>query len=128
MAFFAAFFFGLAFAFLAGFFLAFLAGFLAFFFAVFLGAAFFRAGFGAGFAAGFTFETDCWDVHEALRSADPGFVLLDVRAPELYASGHIAGAVSLPSIAATAIPFVQSTINGQPICRVVTPFVIMVTL
>jgi rhodanese-related sulfurtransferase len=48
------------------------------------------------FAACFKFETDCWDVHEALRSADPGFVLLDVRAPELYASGHIAGAVSLP--------------------------------
>jgi rhodanese-related sulfurtransferase len=50
----------------------------------------------AHFAACFKFETDCWDVHEALRSADPGFVLLDVRAPELCASGHIAGAVSLP--------------------------------
>jgi rhodanese-related sulfurtransferase len=50
----------------------------------------------AHFAACFKFETDCWDVHEALRSVDPGFVLLDVRAPALYARGHIAGAVSLP--------------------------------
>jgi rhodanese-related sulfurtransferase len=42
------------------------------------------------------FETDCWDVHEAMRAAEPGFVLLDVRSPELYAEGHVPGAVSLP--------------------------------
>lgn len=42
------------------------------------------------------FETDCWDVHEALLSADPGFVLLDVRSPELFAAGHVPGAVNLP--------------------------------
>ena len=50
----------------------------------------------AHFAACFTFETDCWDVHEAIASGDPGFVLLDVRDPALYAAGHIAGAISLP--------------------------------
>jgi rhodanese-related sulfurtransferase len=50
----------------------------------------------AHFAAGFSFETDCWDVHEAMASGDPGFVLLDVRDPALYASAHIAGAISLP--------------------------------
>lgn len=44
----------------------------------------------------FSFETDCWDTHEALRSGAPGFVLLDVRGPALYASGHIPGAISLP--------------------------------
>jgi rhodanese-related sulfurtransferase len=48
------------------------------------------------FEGQFTFETDCWDTHEALTSGDPGFVLLDVRSPALYAKGHIAGAVSLP--------------------------------
>lgn len=47
------------------------------------------------FAAGFTFETDCWDVHDALgKGAD--FVLLDVRGPDLYRAGHIPGAISLP--------------------------------
>lgn len=47
------------------------------------------------FAAEFTFETDCWDVHDALaKGAD--FVLLDVRGPALYARGHVPGAISLP--------------------------------
>lgn len=41
------------------------------------------------------FETDCWDVHASL-TAEPDFVLLDVRSPQLYAAGHIAGAVNLP--------------------------------
>jgi rhodanese-related sulfurtransferase len=47
------------------------------------------------FAAEFTFETDCWDVHDALgKGAD--FVLLDVRGPALFARGHIKGAINLP--------------------------------
>ena len=50
----------------------------------------------AHFESLLTFETDCWDVHEAMRSADPGFILLDVRSPELFAAGHIPGAVNLP--------------------------------
>jgi rhodanese-related sulfurtransferase len=48
------------------------------------------------FESELTFETDCWDMHEALRSAAPGFVLLDVRSPVLFAQGHIGGAVNLP--------------------------------
>ena len=48
------------------------------------------------FEAEFKFETDCWDVHDALSSGDPGFVLLDVRSPALFASGHVAGAINLP--------------------------------
>ena len=48
------------------------------------------------FEASFAFEADCWDVHEAMATEDPGFVLLDVRSPELYAAGHVAGAVNLP--------------------------------
>jgi rhodanese-related sulfurtransferase len=41
-------------------------------------------------------ETDCWDVHAALNNPEPGFVLLDVRSPELYAAAHVPGAVNLP--------------------------------
>ena len=48
------------------------------------------------FEAVLTFETDCWDTHEALQGGAPGFVLLDVRSPALFAKGHIKGAVSLP--------------------------------
>lgn len=47
------------------------------------------------FAAEFTFESDCWDVHDALsRGAD--FVLLDVRSPQMFAKGHVPGALNLP--------------------------------
>lgn len=47
------------------------------------------------FAQEFTFETDCWDVHDALsKGAD--FVLLDVRGPALFARGHVKGAINLP--------------------------------
>lgn len=49
----------------------------------------------AHFAAEFSFETDCWDTHEALAT-DPDFVLLDVRSPALFAAGHIKGAINLP--------------------------------
>ena len=49
----------------------------------------------AHFEAALRFETDCWDVHDALsRGVD--FVLLDVRSPELYARGHVPGAINLP--------------------------------
>ena len=53
------------------------------------------AGAEAHFAAEFGFETDCWDVHDAL-SHGPDFVLLDVRSPALYARGHVPGAIHLP--------------------------------
>ena len=48
------------------------------------------------FNSQFAFETDCWDTHEALLEADPGFVLLDVRSHALYERGHLPRAVSLP--------------------------------
>ena len=50
----------------------------------------------AHFESEFTFETDCWDVHDALESGAPGFVLLDVRSPALFAAGHVPGAINLP--------------------------------
>jgi rhodanese-related sulfurtransferase len=50
----------------------------------------------AHFEAQFTFETDCWDTHDAISRGAPGFVLLDVRSPALFAQGHVPGAVNLP--------------------------------
>jgi rhodanese-related sulfurtransferase len=42
------------------------------------------------------FETDCWDVNDASKRREGGFVVLDVRSPALYAAGHVPGAVNLP--------------------------------
>ena len=50
----------------------------------------------AHFAAEFGFETDCWDVHDAFSRGVVDFVLLDVRSAELYARGHVPGAIHLP--------------------------------
>jgi rhodanese-related sulfurtransferase len=48
------------------------------------------------FEALLRFETDCWDVHQEIIQTEPGFVVLDVRSPELFAAGHVPGAVNLP--------------------------------
>jgi rhodanese-related sulfurtransferase len=51
------------------------------------------------FSADLTFETDCWDVRDSLSdglSKEPDFVLIDVRSPELYARGHVPGAINIP--------------------------------
>jgi len=48
------------------------------------------------FASGLKFETDCWDVRDAMSSGKADFVLLDVRGPDLFASGHVPGAINLP--------------------------------
>lgn len=50
----------------------------------------------AHFESALTFETDCWDVHEAMSSGEADFVLLDVRSHALYDKGHVPGAMSLP--------------------------------
>ncbi len=46
-------------------------------------------------------ETDCSDVHESLKEG-LDFVLVDVRGPKLYASGHVPGAVNIPHRTMTA--------------------------
>jgi rhodanese-related sulfurtransferase len=50
----------------------------------------------AHFEALLAFETDCWDVHEAMADAPSGLVVLDVRSPDLFAAGHVPGAGNLP--------------------------------
>lgn len=50
----------------------------------------------AHFAAEFTFETDCWDVNDAMTNGPHDFVLLDVRSPAMFAKGHVKGALNLP--------------------------------
>jgi rhodanese-related sulfurtransferase len=50
----------------------------------------------AHFEALLEFETDCSDVSAAVNAKHPGFVVLDVRSPELYAAGHVPSAVNLP--------------------------------
>ena len=42
------------------------------------------------------FETDCWDVHESLKSPIPDFTLVDVRGPASFANGHVQGAINIP--------------------------------
>jgi rhodanese-related sulfurtransferase len=48
------------------------------------------------FASLLAFETDCWDVHAAMDTGAPDFVLVDVRGEAAYRAGHVAGAVHLP--------------------------------
>lgn len=50
----------------------------------------------AHFTARLSFETDCWDTHDALSKGATDFVLLDVRGPALFAGGHVPGAINLP--------------------------------
>jgi rhodanese-related sulfurtransferase len=48
------------------------------------------------FECSLQYETDCWDTHAALAGGSCDFVVLDVRSPDLYAAGHVPGAVNLP--------------------------------
>jgi rhodanese-related sulfurtransferase len=48
------------------------------------------------FGTAFEYETDCADVHAAMRDGEQDFVLLDVRSPALYERGHVPGALNLP--------------------------------
>lgn len=50
----------------------------------------------AHFQSAFQFETDCWDVHDAMTNSRADFVLVDVRSTDLYAKGHAPGAVNIP--------------------------------
>jgi rhodanese-related sulfurtransferase len=49
------------------------------------------------FAARLAFQTDVSDVHSALATGRPGFVLVDSRGPASWAQGRIPGALHLPT-------------------------------
>jgi rhodanese-related sulfurtransferase len=82
----------------------------------------------AHFAARLTVETDCHDVDHDLRRGDAGIVVIDVRSRELFAEGHVAGAVNLPyadidgETAAAAVPdgAVAVTYCAGPHCNAAT--------
>ena len=48
------------------------------------------------------FETDCWDVHESLKSTDPDFIVVDVRGSNAFGKGHVKGAINIPHREMTA--------------------------
>ena len=51
----------------------------------------------AFFTARLAFQTDVADVHAALGSGAPGFVLVDTRSRAAWDQGHVPGAVHLPT-------------------------------
>jgi len=51
----------------------------------------------AFFAAKLACETDVSDVHGAMQSGAPGFVLVDTRGPAGWAQGHVPQAIHLPT-------------------------------
>jgi rhodanese-related sulfurtransferase len=57
------------------------------------------------------FETDCSDVHSTFVSGTVDFVLLDVRSDQLYRSGHVPGAVSLPVLSISEEPLLNFPAN-----------------
>lgn len=50
----------------------------------------------AHFRAKLAFETDPSDVWADLEDGQTGFVVIDARLPEVYAAGHVPGAINLP--------------------------------
>jgi rhodanese-related sulfurtransferase len=63
----------------------------------------------AHFESAFRFETDCWDVHDAMSNGRPDFTLVDVRSPDLYTNGHAPGAVNIPHR-----KLIESTLSRYP--------------
>jgi rhodanese-related sulfurtransferase len=57
------------------------------------------------------FETDCWDVHESLNSADNDFIVVDVRGPNAFVKGHVKGAINIPHQEMTAERMAQYSTN-----------------
>jgi len=56
----------------------------------------------AHYAGRLRFEADCADVAADLASGAGEFALLDCRRPELFAAGHLPGAINIPPARITA--------------------------
>jgi rhodanese-related sulfurtransferase len=63
----------------------------------------------AHFEGALRFETDCWDVQDAMSNGRQDFVLVDVRSHDLYANAHVPGAVSIPHR-----KLIESTLSRYP--------------
>ena len=50
----------------------------------------------AHFQSKLAHETDCWDVQFTEGLEERGFVLVDVRSADLFAAGHVPGALHIP--------------------------------
>jgi rhodanese-related sulfurtransferase len=61
------------------------------------------------FETAFRFETDCWDVHDSIHRGQQDFVLIDVRSHDLYAKGHVPGAINIPHA-----KIIESTMSNYP--------------
>lgn len=67
----------------------------------------------AHFSSLLKFETDCWDVHDAMTNGHADFVLVDVRSPALFDKGHIAGAINIPHaklVESKLAPYTMNTV------------------
>lgn len=49
------------------------------------------------FSAKLAYETDVADVHVAMETGEPDFVLVDSRSREAWDKGHVPGAIHLPT-------------------------------
>lgn len=49
------------------------------------------------FTSKLAYETDVADVHVAMETGDPGFVLVDQRSRDAWDKGHVPGAIHLPT-------------------------------
>lgn len=54
------------------------------------------------FGGRLAFETDCSDVGVDIAAGVTGFVVVDCRGPELFAGGHVPGAINIPHRRITA--------------------------
>ncbi|HKU17481.1 MAG TPA: rhodanese-like domain-containing protein [Steroidobacteraceae bacterium] len=63
----------------------------------------------AHFDDSFRFETDCWDVNDAMSTGKRDFVLVDVRSPDMYVNGHAPGALNIPHR-----KLIESTLSRYP--------------
>jgi len=67
----------------------------------------------AHFSSALQFETDCWDVRDAMSNGNADFVLVDVRSPALFAKGHVPGAINIPHA-----KLVESKLESYPMTTV----------
>jgi rhodanese-related sulfurtransferase len=71
------------------------------------------------FADRLAYEADCSDVGADIAAGVGGFVVIDVRSPQLYEAGHVPGAINLPHrrITAESIAFLSQDLLLVTYCN-----------